>query len=61
MTFDQNGIETDESLRVRIDRKYGMWGAFLSIVMESQGKALDACAESIGLLRGIQGLEYDKR
>lgn len=43
--------ESDEDLRTRIANKYGMWGAFLSVVIESKGEALDACARSIGLER----------
>lgn len=44
--------ETDEALRLRIAEKYGMWGAFLSHVVESSGAALDECARFVGLKRG---------
>lgn len=43
--------ETDASLRTRIAEAYGRWGAFLSVVMESSGAALDACAAHVGLER----------
>lgn len=45
--------ESDESLRARIANKYGMWGAFLTVVIESSGEALDACAKHVGLTRGV--------
>lgn len=32
--------ETDEELRTRIANAYGMWGAFLSHVIEARGKEL---------------------
>lgn len=51
-------IESDEELRRRIAQKYGMWGAFLSVVLESRGTALDDCAESIGLKRIITEVPY---
>lgn len=44
-------IESDDSLRTRIANKYGMWGAFLSVVMESSGDALDDCASFLELKR----------
>lgn len=44
-------VETDDQLRTRIVNKYGMWGAFLSHVMESKGEALDECAKHVGLER----------
>jgi hypothetical protein len=43
--------ESDEDLRTRIANKYGMWGAFLTEVIESSGEALDACAKHVGLER----------
>jgi hypothetical protein len=43
--------ESDEAFRTRIANKYGMWGAFLSVVMESKGKALDDCGQHLGLTR----------
>ena len=43
--------ESDEALRTRIANKYGMWGAFLSHVIESSGPALDECAKHVGLER----------
>lgn len=43
--------ETDEELYVRINIAYGRWGAFLSHAMEAKGKALDECAEHVGLKR----------
>jgi len=43
--------ETDEELRARIANAYGMWGAFLSIVIESSGEALDECAKHVDLRR----------
>jgi hypothetical protein len=46
-------LETDKELRTRIANAYGMWGAFLSVVMESSGKALDDCAKHIKLERKI--------
>ena len=49
---DERGEETDESLRTRIANKYGMWGAFLSVVMGSHGRMLDDCAKHVGLKRG---------
>ena len=45
--------ESDEDLRTRITNKYGMWGAFLTRVIESNGAALDACARHVGLERII--------
>ena len=47
-------IETDEELRKRIAVAYGMWGAFLSVVMESSGTALDECAAHVGLERNVR-------
>jgi hypothetical protein len=44
-------METDEAFRTRIANKYGMWGAFLSVVMESKGKALDECGKHVELER----------
>ena len=44
-------METDEELYARINRKYGMWGAFLGHAMECRGKALDVCATQVGLER----------
>lgn len=44
-------IETDAELRTRIANAYGMWGAFLSVVMESRGVRLDECAEHVKLQR----------
>lgn len=44
-------MESDEDLRGRIAEKYGMWGAFLSTVIESSGPALDECAAYMGLTR----------
>jgi hypothetical protein len=49
--------ESDESLRARIANKYGRWGAFLSVVIESHGEALDECAKYMGLTRGV----YDEK
>lgn len=46
-------LETDEELRARIADAYGMWGSFLSMVMESSGKALDDCAAQMKLERRI--------
>lgn len=43
--------ESDEDLRTRIANKYGMWGAFLSHVIESSGEALDECAKHVNLQR----------
>jgi len=43
--------ESDESLRTRIANAYGMWGAFLSHVMECSGESLDKCARQVGLER----------
>ena len=43
--------ESDESLRTRIANAYGRWGAFLSVVIESSGEALDECAKHVGLER----------
>ena len=43
--------ETDEAFRTRIANAYGMWGAFLSHVMECSGKALDDAAKHVGLVR----------
>lgn len=43
--------ESDADLRTRIANKYGMWGAFLSVVIESSGEALDDCAKHVGLER----------
>lgn len=51
MTEPTPFVETDESLRTRIANKYGMWGAFLSHVIEAKGAALDECAEHVGLKR----------
>ncbi len=45
-------LETDEELRVRIAEAYGMWGAFLSHVLESSVEALDECAKHVKLKRG---------
>jgi len=50
--------ESDESLRARIANAYGRWGAFLSVVMESHGEALDECARFVGLKR--EGTDDDK-
>ena len=44
-------IETDENYRARIANTYGMWGAFLTEVIESSGTALDECGDSIGVKR----------
>lgn len=44
-------IEPDDQLRTRIANKYGMWGAFLSVVIESSGEALDECAKHVDLKR----------
>jgi hypothetical protein len=44
--------ESDESLRARIAKAYGRWGAFLSVVIEASGEALDDCAKHVGLTRG---------
>jgi len=44
-------METDEEFRTRIANAYGMWGAFLSHVMECSGKALDEAAEHVKLTR----------
>jgi hypothetical protein len=52
MTLDDQGVETDESLRTRIANAYGMWGAFLSHVIECSGKRLDECAKHVGVERG---------
>jgi len=43
--------ESDEELRVRIHKAYGMWGAYLSHVMECSGAALDDAAKHVGLKR----------
>lgn len=43
--------ESDEDFRVRIISAYGLWGAFLTAVMEASGKALDDCGEAVGLVR----------
>ena len=43
--------ETDEELRTRIANAYGKWGAFLTEVIESSGKALEECAKHVGLKR----------
>ena len=44
-------VETDEALRTRIANRYGQWGAFLTVVMESKGIALDECAKHVDLER----------
>lgn len=44
-------METDDELRTRIANAYGMWGAFLTAVMESSGAALDDCAAHVNLKR----------
>ena len=44
-------VEPDDQLRTRIANKYGMWGAFLTEVIESSGEALDKCAEHVDLKR----------
>jgi hypothetical protein len=44
-------METDRELRTRILNTYGMWGAFCTMVLESKGAALDACADYVGLRR----------
>lgn len=49
--YDDNGDETDGSLRTRIFNAYGMWGAFLTAVLESSGQHLDDCAKHTGLTR----------
>lgn len=56
-------IETDAELRTRIANAYGMWGAFLSVVIESHGTRLDECAKHVGLtrLRGAELLAARKR
>ena len=46
-------VETDAELRTRIANAYGMWGAFLTEVAESSGKALDECAKHVKLERRI--------
>lgn len=51
MSIDDNKVESDEELRGRIAAAYGKWGAFLSVVIESSGAALDECAKSVGLDR----------
>jgi len=43
--------ETDEALRTRIAEAYGMWGAFLSHVIECSGEALDDAAKHVNLTR----------
>ncbi len=43
--------ETDAELRARIADAYGTWGAFLSLVIESSGAALDDCAKHVKLER----------
>jgi hypothetical protein len=43
--------EPDDSLRARIAAAYGMWGAFLTEVIESRGRTLDACAAFVGVER----------
>lgn len=43
--------ESDAALRGRIAVKYGMWGAFMSAVIEASGEALDELAASEGLVR----------
>lgn len=43
--------ETDEELRTRIANAYGTWGAFLSVVIESNGKDLEDCAAHLNLKR----------
>ena len=52
-------IESDEALRERIAQKYGMWGAFLSIVLGSHGKALDDAAKHVGIERIITEVPGD--
>ena len=49
--------ESDEDLRRRIAEAYGMWGAFLSHVMECSGAALDEAARHVGLERETIGSE----
>jgi len=48
----KENVESDEELRGRIAEKYGRWGAFLTVVIESRGAALDECAKHVGLVRG---------
>ncbi len=43
--------ETDRELYLRINRAYGMWGAFLGHASECRGKALEECAAQLGLVR----------
>lgn len=43
--------ETDEAFRTRIAEKYGMWGAYLSHVIECSGEALDEAAKHVKLTR----------
>ncbi len=45
--------ETDAELRTRIANAYGRWGAFLSVVIESSGAALDECAAHVALERRV--------
>jgi hypothetical protein len=44
-------LETDGELYLRINKAYGMWGAFLSHVLEARGEALDECAALVKLKR----------
>ena len=44
-------LETDEELYLRINKAYGMWGAFLSHALEARGAELDECAKHVKLKR----------
>lgn len=46
-------LETDEELYRRINKAYGMWGAFLSHALEARGKDLDECAAHVKLKREV--------
>lgn len=43
--------ESDEDFRTRLAQKYGMWGALLTTISESSGKALDDCGKHLGVTR----------
>lgn len=44
-------LETDEAFRTRIANKYGMWGSYLSHVIECSGASLDEAAKHVELER----------
>ncbi len=46
-------LETDPELYLRVNKAYGMWGAFLGHAMECRGERLDECATHVGVKRGF--------